>query len=544
MALLQSKTGYYHVIEELGRGTFGNVLKAEKKETGQLVAIKMIQNDPIRSHVIKNEIKLLSLIRQGARNEDHLIHFFEHFYIRDTCYFVFELLQKNLFEYQKEIRFAPIPLRHIRTITTQVLEALSKLKALSIIHADLKPENIVLVDQVRCPFRVKVIDFGSASILSEVRHVQEPYIQSRFYRAPEILLGLPFCEKLDMWSLGCIIAELHFGYPLYPGNNEYGQVRYICQTQGLPDDYLLNVSSKVLYFFKYSVDPTGKIQWRIKTEEEYQMATRVKAVERRKYILNSLDQIKSLYTTRSRYPESEVLAERYDLRNMVELMKRMLTWDSKRRINPTTALKHPFIYLQHLKMHYKNTKYYEISRQCQDDATHPEQATYYSMPPGNHQGFQSPNYFQGQMVKAITDGEQTEKIIEQINCLCFNKSSEKTSDHKGPAGHADLSHDLPDSPWYSRSLPPESREEIVVTQLDNSHTSKTTFNGLLLPPRKPNIEDHSTLEKPETETKQHGTTTPINKVWDDEDEWKTGEKKCGECSKKASVWRTFTNICH
>uniref|UniRef100_A0A670ZRP4 Homeodomain interacting protein kinase 4 n=1 Tax=Pseudonaja textilis TaxID=8673 RepID=A0A670ZRP4_PSETE len=84
------------------------------------------------------------------------------------------------------------------------------------------------------PFRVKVIDFGSASIFNEVRYVKEPYIQSRFYRAPEILLGLPFCEKLDMWSLGCVMAELHLGWPLYPGNNEYDQIRYICETQGMP----------------------------------------------------------------------------------------------------------------------------------------------------------------------------------------------------------------------------------------------------------------------------------------------------------------------
>lgn len=101
---------------------------------------------------------------------------------------------------------------------------------LGLIHADLKPENIMLVDPVRQPYRVKVIDFGSASHVSKA--VCNTYLQSRYYRAPEIILGLPFCEAIDMWSLGCVVAELFLGWPLYPGSSEYDQIRYISQTQG------------------------------------------------------------------------------------------------------------------------------------------------------------------------------------------------------------------------------------------------------------------------------------------------------------------------
>ncbi|XP_044124859.1 homeodomain-interacting protein kinase 4 [Bufo gargarizans] len=519
MTLLQSKTDCYHVIEELGRGTFGKVLKARKKGTGQLVAIKVIKNDQKRSNVIKNEIKLLNVIRQVDLDASHLVCFYEHFRVQDTFCLVFELLHKNLYEYQKEIRFAPIPLRHIRTITAQVLEALSKLKELSIIHSDLKPENIVLVDQVRYPFRVKIIDFGSASILSDVKHVKEPYIQSRFYRAPEILLGLPFCEKLDMWSLGCIIAELHFGYPLFPGNSEYDQIKYICETQGLPDNYLLNAASKALFFFKYTVDNQRKIRWRMKTEE-YQLAPKVKPVERRKYILKSLDQIELLYETNSYYPELEVLAERYDLRNMVELMKRMLTWDSNKRINPNTALRHPFISLQHLKVHYRNSRYYQLSRQCQYDAT-------------DHLGLWSLNYYQG-LINDITGGE-VEKMTEQMNELHIEKAAEeahlKMTDE---AGHADIQ--LCDLSCFAEPLPPDSRREIVAEQLDNYYTSTTSkapqylksavcfsnlvfigkqtpepaitydninisiANTLHLSPCNSNVEAHTTARKPEVST--------------------------------------------
>lgn len=123
---------------------------------------------------------------------------------------------------------------------------------LGLIHADLKPENIMLVDPVRQPYRVKVIDFGSASHVSKA--VCNTYLQSRYYRAPEIILGLPFCEAIDMWSLGCVVAELFLGWPLYPGSSEYDQIRYISQTQGTVLIYTKSIDNRfgyiVLHFQK------------------------------------------------------------------------------------------------------------------------------------------------------------------------------------------------------------------------------------------------------------------------------------------------------
>ena len=127
------------------------------------------------------------------------------------------------------------------------------------------------------PPPTQVIDFGSASIFSEVRYVKEPYIQSRFYRAPEILLGLPFCEKVDVWSLGCVMAELHLGWPLYPGNNEYDQVRYICETQGLPKPHLLHAARKAHHFFKRNPHPDASNPWQLKSSADYLAETKVGA---------------------------------------------------------------------------------------------------------------------------------------------------------------------------------------------------------------------------------------------------------------------------
>uniref|UniRef100_A0A8D0FTS9 Protein kinase domain-containing protein n=1 Tax=Strix occidentalis caurina TaxID=311401 RepID=A0A8D0FTS9_STROC len=215
-------------------GTFGEVAQGRRRSTGEVVAIKILKKKRYHGRVVKKELKLLQALRGVDTEESHIVRFLESFADGACTYLVFELLEQNLRDFQKKNNFLPLPVRHIRTITVQLLAALLKLKELSIIHADLKPENIMLVDHARYPFHVKLVDFGSACILTEVRHVKQPYIQTRFYRAPEILLGLPFCEKVDVWSLGCVMAELHLGWPLYPGINEYDQVRYICSTLGLP----------------------------------------------------------------------------------------------------------------------------------------------------------------------------------------------------------------------------------------------------------------------------------------------------------------------
>ena len=83
------------------------------------------------------------------------------------------------------------------------------------IHCDLKPENILLVDEEAT--KLKLVDYGSGSFRNEQVYT---YVQSRFYRAPEVILRLFYSEKVDIWSFGCILAELYTGEPLFPGNNE------------------------------------------------------------------------------------------------------------------------------------------------------------------------------------------------------------------------------------------------------------------------------------------------------------------------------------
>ncbi len=121
---------------------------------------------------------------------------------------------------------------------------------------------------------MKLIDFGSASPIEKV------ILQSRYYRAIEILLGLPFNESIDIWSLGYVMTELF----LYSGSSEYDQIRYISQTQGLPNQNILQQGQKTSRFFFFN-----NYQWKLKSSEQYERETGIKSKEARKFILKNID---------------------------------------------------------------------------------------------------------------------------------------------------------------------------------------------------------------------------------------------------------------
>lgn len=340
---LSSATSRYEVLEFLGRGTFGQVVKCWKKGTNELYAIKILKDHP--SYARQGQIEIGILAKLSAENSEafNFVRAIECFQHKNHTCLVFEMLQQNLYDYLKQSKFNPLPLRHIRPIVQQVLVALSKLKSLGLIHADLKPENIMLVDPEKQPFRVKVIDFGSATQVSKA--VCSSYLQSRYYRAPEVILGLPFGEAIDTWSLGCVIAELFLGWPLYPGSSEYDQIRYISQTQGLPSDHLLTNGSKSLKFFKKAVNTTtGLLEWKMKTAGEHERETKIKSQEARKYIFNCLDEIAQVNLASS-LVGNERVAEKIDRYEFTDLLKRTLIIDPDKRITPDEALRHPFITL-------------------------------------------------------------------------------------------------------------------------------------------------------------------------------------------------------
>uniref|UniRef100_UPI00358FDF0B homeodomain-interacting protein kinase 2-like isoform X1 n=2 Tax=Myxine glutinosa TaxID=7769 RepID=UPI00358FDF0B len=342
--VLRSMTNSYEVLEFLGRGTFGQVVKCWKHGTSDIVAIKILKNHPSYARQGQIEVGILARLSTESSDDYNFVQAFECFQHKNHTCLVFEMLEQNLYDFLKHNSFNPLPLKYIRPVLQQVSTALMKLKSLGLIHADLKPENIMLVDPVRQPFRVKVIDFGSASHISKA--VCSTYLQSRYYRAPEIILGLPFSEAIDMWSLGCVIAELFLGWPLYPGASEYDQIRYISQTQGLPAEHLLNAGTKTTRFFTRDTNGSYPL-WRLKTQDEHETETGIKSKEARKYVFNCVDDMGQVNVSVD-LEGSDRLAEKADRRQLIDLLRHMLTIDADKRVSPMETLAHPFVSMQHL----------------------------------------------------------------------------------------------------------------------------------------------------------------------------------------------------
>ena len=103
------------------------------------------------------------------------------------------------------------------------------MKSVGVIHCDLKPENILLKNSKKSA--IKVIDFGTGCFENSTYYT---YIQSRYYRAPEIILGIPYTTAIDMWSYGCILVELYNGYPIFAGEDEIEQLAIIMEYKGVP----------------------------------------------------------------------------------------------------------------------------------------------------------------------------------------------------------------------------------------------------------------------------------------------------------------------
>uniref|UniRef100_A0A3Q0SAN6 Protein kinase domain-containing protein n=1 Tax=Amphilophus citrinellus TaxID=61819 RepID=A0A3Q0SAN6_AMPCI len=174
----------------------------------------------------------------------------------------------------------------------QLTNALSHLTSMGIVHADLKPGNVMIVDRHQSPLKVKVIDFGLACPVSAV--IPGVRVQTLSYRAPEVMLHIPFNQAIDMWSLGLIAVELATGLPLYPGKTEYDVLRFIIDIQGQPPDHVLDCGFITDYYFVQQ--NCGNQRWRFKS----------------------------------------------DL--LVSLIKQMLDLDANQRVTPAEALRHPFFH--------------------------------------------------------------------------------------------------------------------------------------------------------------------------------------------------------
>lgn len=234
----------YEVLKVIGKGSFGQVVKAYDHKNHEHVALKMVRNEKRFYRQAHEEIRILQHLRkQDKDNTMNIIHMFDSFTFRNHMCITFELLSINLYELIKKNKFQGFSLQLVRKFSHSLLQCLDALHKNKIIHCDMKPENILLKQQGRSG--IKVIDFGSSCYENQRVYT---YIQSRFYRAPEVILGARYGMPIDMWSLGCILAELLTGYPLLPGEDEGDQLACIIELLDMPPQKLLDASKRAKNF--------------------------------------------------------------------------------------------------------------------------------------------------------------------------------------------------------------------------------------------------------------------------------------------------------
>lgn len=235
-----------------------------------------------------------------------MVNFTQSFYFRGHLCISTELLDMNLYEFIKSNAFRGFSLKIVRRFTKQLLSSLILLKQHKVIHCDLKPENVLLAHPMHS--EIKVIDFGSSCFENEKVYT---YIQSRFYRSPEVILGMTYGLPIDMWSLGCILAELYTGVPIFPGENEQEQLACIMEVFGPPEKHLIEKSSRKKLFF----DSLGKPRLTVSSKG------------------------------RRRRPSSKSLQQaiKCDDEAFLDFLTRCMRWDPDRRLKPDEALRHEFL---------------------------------------------------------------------------------------------------------------------------------------------------------------------------------------------------------
>ncbi|KAG8003212.1 Homeodomain-interacting protein kinase 1 [Nibea albiflora] len=218
--LISSTTSDYEVQYLLGSGTFGVVTKCKKLATNEMVAVKILKS---KKHIkgAEKEEMILKKMKEFDSHKFNIVRWNGSFACMGHFCLEFEELDINLHEFMQACS-NHLKLVEIRPIVQQLATALEFLMRVGIVHADLKLENIMMVEQFNQPLRVKIIDFGLAS--DNPRACTGLTLQTLWYRAPEVLLGCPINGAIDVWSLGCIAAEMLMGTALFPGSDEYDMV--------------------------------------------------------------------------------------------------------------------------------------------------------------------------------------------------------------------------------------------------------------------------------------------------------------------------------
>uniref|UniRef100_A0A4W5RMD5 Serine/threonine-protein kinase PRP4 homolog n=1 Tax=Hucho hucho TaxID=62062 RepID=A0A4W5RMD5_9TELE len=317
----------YSVYGYTGQGVFSNVIRArDVARASHEVAIKIIRNNELMQKTGLKELEFLKKLNNADPDDKfHCLRLFRHFYHKQHLCLVFEPLSMNLREVLKKYgKDVGLHIKAVRSYSQQLFLALKLLKRCNILHADIKPDNILVNESKTI---LKLCDFGSASHVAE--NDITPYLVSRFYRAPEIIIGKPYDYGIDMWSVGCTLYELYTGKILFPGKTNNHMIKLAMDIKGkMPNKMIRKGVFKDQHF-----DQNLNFLY---TEVD-------KVTEREKVtVMSTINPTKELLADMvgcQRLPEDQ----RKKVAQLKDLLDLTLMLDPAKRISINQALQHPYI---------------------------------------------------------------------------------------------------------------------------------------------------------------------------------------------------------
>ncbi|XP_074561088.1 serine/threonine-protein kinase AFC2-like [Curcuma longa] len=313
----------------MGEGTFGQVLECWDRNRKEMVAIKIVHSIKKYREAAMIEIEVLQYLAKYDRS-NHCVQIRNWFDYRNHICIVFEKLGPSLYDFLWKNGYQPFPIDLVREIGRQLLESAAFMHDLQLIHTDLKPENILLVSSdyknvsgnragtisKRLPksSAIKLIDFGSATY----KHQDHNYIVStRHYRAPEVILGMEWGYPCDIWSIGCILVELCSGEALFQTHENLEHMAMMERVLGpLPPQMLKKAGRRAEKYIR-----RGRLNW----PEGASTSESIRAVQK----LTRLQDVVMQHVDHS-------------AGDLIDLLRRLLTYDPATRCTAHEALGHTF----------------------------------------------------------------------------------------------------------------------------------------------------------------------------------------------------------
>lgn len=335
------------IIKVLGQGSFGKVAQCTNLKTKKTEAVKILKCRRGTSKSVHQEIANLRRLECLDPDRSHIVRFNTYFFHRDDVCLSFELLDVDLRTYMNEASATPprrgLALPDVRGIARQLATALDHLRAIAIIHGDIKPENVMVVDRQQRPLQVKLVDFGGAQLSSQASC--ENLVHTFSYSSPEVLLMSSVNEATDIWSVGLTAVELALGAKLFRHKDCYNMLRGIVTTIGQPPDRVLDVGTNTRKMF--NSEPKAVPRWRMKTVEQYEFET-YSTVATHPEPFRCLGDIRRALTCPPGFQD--------ELDQFLDLVKRMLEVDPDKRPAPADLLRHPFLAIKQEGAPARNSK--------------------------------------------------------------------------------------------------------------------------------------------------------------------------------------------